>query len=118
MHAQAKHPAAPASTTGLAPEALQAAWASLYKPTWPATYEAAMQDPVLSRMVTTAARHPAPAVPPVRQGRTTSAPSMPLPAMRSATKTPAAHRPAPQPRELPEGCIDRKRAASGERDDD
>lgn len=85
---------------------LRAAWAKVRRANWPATFEAAMEDPVLSRIVRMTALHPAP--------RPVAAPAAPQPV---ATQT---HRHA-APRyhaELQPGFVDFKRRASGERDDD
>lgn len=79
---------------------LRAAWLRCRRPSWPASYDAAMADPVYSRLVRLNATHP-PAAP--RAGTVASAPSMHRPAFAFRTRA--------QP-------FDRKRAAAGERDDD
>jgi hypothetical protein len=82
---------------------LRAAWALLRRHTWPQTFEAAMDDPVLGRLVRMEALHkPAPHTP---------APQRPQPAPQAP--------PRPMPQFVPPpGYVDIKRRASGERDDD
>ncbi|MFC5498157.1 hypothetical protein ACFPOE_11475 [Caenimonas terrae] len=85
---------------------LRAVWMTVRgRPGWPATFEEAMRDPIQSRLLVLNAKHPPKAV---RSGRTTSAPSMPLP--RSTTRA------LPMHAAVPAG-LDRKRAAAGDRDD-
>jgi hypothetical protein len=81
---------------------LRAAWARLHRDTWPATFEGAMADAVLSRLVRLHALHPAAATPPQAQ-----------PEPRHHTRP--AIRPYTSP---PPGFVDHKRAAAGDRDDD
>lgn len=82
------------------PADLHAAWERSRRATWPATYDEAMADATLSRIVRINALHPAPRI-------------TPAPAITAARRVRAWQPPA-----LPTGGIDRKRAASGERDDD
>lgn len=84
---------------------LRAVWLAMPRKDWPATFEAAMADPLLSRLVRLTAKHPPRAV---RAGFTTSAPAMPLPRTWSRVPTHAAT----------PSAFDRKRAAAGDRDDD
>ena len=81
---------------------LRAVWLTMRRPTWPATFGEAMADPLLSRLVLLAARHPPRAV---RKDFITSAPATPLP--RTTTAYPR-HAPA---------AYDCKRAAAGDIDD-
>ncbi len=80
---------------------LRAVWLAMRRPTWPATFDEAMADPLLSRLVRLTAKHPPQAV---RKG-------LGLP-----TTPPPAHRAGPQHRPLP-ARFDCKRAAAGDRDD-
>lgn len=93
------------ATPELTDAQLRAAWEIVRRGTWPATFEEAMEDAVLSRMVRMTAQHP-----PVH------APA-PTPAPRPQPTPQAPARPMPhfQP---PPGWVDIKRRASGERDDD
>jgi hypothetical protein len=88
---------------------LRAVWLAMRRSTWPATFDEAMADALLSRLVRLAAKHPPPAV---RKGFTTSAPAAPL---QGTTARP--HCLAPYLRRDPL-AFDRKRAAAGDRDDD
>lgn len=84
-------------------EELLAAYERSRKANWPATFDEAMADPVLSRLIAIAAKHPPRAArPPAVQ----QAPSM------HPARTPGTWRPTSRP------VFDRKRAAAGERDDD
>ena len=105
----AAHAPTPASAS--LPEAqLRQAWARVRRATWPATYEEAMQDATLSRLVQINALHPHAPVP-------TPAPT---PA-HTPTRAPAPERKPPPP--LPERRAptppgyDIKRAAANDRDD-
>lgn len=90
-------------------EQLLAAWQQCRKPTWPATFEAAMADPLFSRLVRLVAKHP-----PAAHRR--AAPAAPAPVTAHPATAPTWWPPRhPQGQTL---GIDRKRAASGERDDD
>lgn len=81
---------------------LLAAYERSRTPTWPATFAEAMADPVISRLIAIAAKHPPRAArPPAAQ-----------PASMHPARSPGTWRPATRP------VIDRKRAAAGERDDD
>jgi hypothetical protein len=73
--------------------------------TWPATFEEAMQDRLLARLIALNAKHPPRAT--VRQARGSINPA-------------SAPRPQPRPWRGPAqpAEIDRKRAAAGDRDDD
>lgn len=82
---------------------LRDAWTRLHRSTWPATFEEAMADPLLGRLVRMTALHPPPAVRQV----TGAAAGLPL-AVLAQVREP---RP-PQP-----GFVDMKRAAAGDRDD-
>lgn len=81
-------------------EEMRQAWTRCKRATWPSTFEEAMADALLSRLVRLNALHPpyrarrAAPVPPPRTGH-----SLPLPGIRP-------------------GYVDRKRAAAGDRDDD
>lgn len=91
---------------------LRAVWLTMRRATWPATFGEAMADPLLSRLVLLAAKHPPRAL---RKGFTTSAPAMPMQA--TTTTRPHAPRCAPAyPRHAP-ATYDCKRAAAGDRDD-
>jgi hypothetical protein len=81
---------------------LRAAWSRCRRHKWPPTYEAAMADPVLSRLVRLNAKHPP--TQPRLGGSVSSAPSLHRPAIAFRTRT--------------QSALDRKRAAAGDRDDD
>lgn len=89
---------------------LRAAWARLKRTTWPDTFEEAMQDPVLGRMVQIGAKHP----PPRTRHYAAAAIASPLP---TPYPTAAPARPL-RTFTPPPGYVDRMRAAAGERDDD
>lgn len=88
---------------------LRAAYERCRRPTWPPTYQDAMDDPVCSRLIRMSALHPA--QPAQRRGH-------PWPFM-AAVK----YRPAPPPAAAnastwtPLRVYDLKRAAAGDRDD-
>lgn len=86
----------------LTTEQLRAAWVVRRRADWPTTFDAAMADPLLQRLVRCMAMGMAQAA-----------------TRRSATARPAPTRrpapPQPQPQHQP---LDRKRLAAGERDDD
>lgn len=102
--------AAPATAVRIEPtEAqLRAAWARIRRATWPATFEASMQDAICAALVRMNALHP-PA--PIRH--VSSGPAAPL-AAATPTQLPA-RRVAPAV--PPPGYVDHKRAAAGDRDD-
>jgi hypothetical protein len=89
---------------------LRTAWARCRRHDWPATFEEAMQDALLSRLVRINAMHPA------RGQRRPTAPTTPA---RDVTRerTPQRQKALELPG-LPPGHFDRKRAAAGERQDD
>lgn len=93
--------AATAAVRTCSDEELRAAWIRIHRASWPATFEQAMEDPLLSRMVTLAAKHPprARVVPFDRKPRPADWHSIALPGF------------AP-------GHVDVKRLAAGDRDDD
>lgn len=82
---------------------LQAAYTLRRRPSWPATFEAAMADPLVRHLVRAEALGRAQAL----QTHACHPPQSPVQRLRQLI-TPAAPRPA----------IDRKRAAAGDRDDD
>jgi hypothetical protein len=82
-------------------EEMRRAWTRCKRETWPATFEEAMADPTLSRLVRITAMHP----PRAHRVRAVE-PVRPEPAQR----------PLPLPGIAP-GYVDRKRAAAGDRDD-
>jgi hypothetical protein len=84
----------PATRQELTQEDLRRAWQHCRRDTWPGTYEEAMADPLLSRLVRITAMHP-----PRAQVQHQPAPS------RYARLAPA------------KPFFDRKRAAAGDRDD-
>lgn len=106
----------------LTPEQMHAAWVQRRRADWPASYEAAMADPLLQRLVRCMAmgmvqaqarvqarpqagpRHPA--------ARATGRAAMAYLHPTQATNHPAA------PAAVPPQGLDRKRLAAGERDDD
>ncbi len=82
-----------------------------YRHHWPESYEAGMADPIISRIVELLARHAVPAwgrrhADRARVGLGSIAPTSPAPGL------------APMSRPLAPGEVDRKRAASGDRDDE
>jgi len=91
-------------------EELRHAWRHCRRPTWPETFEEAMADELLSRLVRLNAMHPP---------RANRKPLDTRPHVHVAA-------PAPRPRIQPAatlrpgqpGLFDRKRAAAGEREDD
>jgi hypothetical protein len=82
-------------------EQLRAAWRIYKLPTWPATFEEAMADELLSRLVRLHASH---MVHPRRAAAPTPCPRPAIGAQRHFTA-------------LPPGWVDHKRAAAGDRDD-
>ncbi len=98
------------ATADYTDEQLRAAWAACRPRTWPDTFEETMADPVRAQMVRLHAWH-------IANPRKVAA----EPAARLATPCPApSAAPAPHRFALthPPGYVDRKRAASGEREDD
>ena len=91
---------------------LRATWAQLKRDNWPDTYEEAMEDAVLGRLVKMNARHPPPQVRHVASAAL-AAPIPAAPATRGAA--PARHFSHFTP---PPGYVDRMRAAAGDRDED
>lgn len=100
----------PATIVQETQEDLHKAWRLLRRPCWPDTYEATMQDPLRAQLVQMYAHHLA---------LTAALPACGVavcvtrktPERRSQPAMPALFRPHPT-------VVDRKRAASGERDDD
>ena len=88
---------------------LRAAWAERKKPGWPPQFERVMADPWLARLVRMHADLR------VRRRATCAKQQAALAAAR-ANARPAATKAVPLPHQPP--LFDRKRAASGERDDD
>lgn len=86
-------------------EELRSAWLRCRKPSWPRTFEDAMKDALLSRLVRITALHPA------RMQR--KAPHQVQP-----TLVPRAPERSTQPMPGPAPGFDRKRAAAGDREDD
>lgn len=85
-------------------EELHATWLTCRRSTWPETFEEAMADPLLSRLVRLTWAHP-----PRTQAQ--------QPAVRRTVGIAnSIHRPQIFPRGP--AVLDRKRAAAGERDDD
>lgn len=104
-------PAAPAVAADAAQYSdaqLRAAWQACRRRTWPASFEAAMQDPLCSRIVRLHAWLRA------RPRRAAT----PADATCTTVRRPAAQAARAAPAPTPRPAIDRKRAASGERDDD
>lgn len=94
---------------------LRAAWMQRRRSSWPASFEAAMADPMLSRLVRAQAIGRAVAVrhfEAVRAGVAAGRAPASLPT--STSTSPAAWMPARHQAPI----FDRKRAASGEREDD
>lgn len=87
---------------------LRAAFQHHRRASWPATFEAAMQDPLLSRLIRLQAKHPPKAQ---RVGATDYR------AMRSAG-VPAAKAVGASPWPARRPALDCKRLAAGDRDDD
>lgn len=85
---------------------LRAAWSRVHRDNWPATFEQAMQDPVLSRLVRMNALHPA-TLAPIADVAPPCAPA--LQAQRS---------PAPARRRIPSPPIGTSHYWWNERDDD
>lgn len=94
-------------------EDMHKAWRLLRRPCWPDSYEATMQDPMRARLVQMYAHQLALAAVLIGKLETTATtPFRPqLPERRAQPATPTLFRPLPT-------VVDRKRAASGERDDD
>lgn len=83
---------------------LRRAWLHCRRGTWPATYDEAMADPLLSRLVRITAMHPPRAVRKAVAGPQRPATGAGAPLRLAVERT---HR-----------YLDRKRAAAGDRDDD
>lgn len=90
------------------PELLRKAWQQRRRHDWPACFDDAMADPMLSRLLRVEALRLA-----LAARRSAGRTPRPVPAATSTTTFPSAAATAP-----PSRGIDRKRAASGERDDD
>jgi len=85
-------------------EHMHQAWRLLRRPCWPDTYEATMHDPIRAQLVQMYAHQ--------------LARSRHLPIPPAAPRVPERRAPQVAPFRSVPNCVDRKRAASGERDDD
>jgi hypothetical protein len=97
-------------------EQLQAAWRFRKRDDWPATFEEAMAHPTLSRIVRMFACNAA-LMQTVHQRPAVVAPAAPPP-LATQPAPPLVTRPWHPPAPSQEPLFDRKRAASGEREDD
>lgn len=86
-------------------EQLREGWLAERRPSWPETFEEAMQDPLRSRLIHLAAAR-------LANGPLTTPPA--------TAERPVEHRGIYLPPPIPQSpaSLDRKRAAAGEKDDD